>query len=152
MNYNDFPILDDNAYQFLKEQYNTHEFSRDVCVDKIFFNLHECKSCCLGLADKLNLKLTQAIKACIEELDKILNNLDATFNFNKPAHEIKEINIFSLLNKLVVTASNFNLWQAEEEKEYFKQLANNNLKNLLKIIENIINALENSNFYLFKHM
>ncbi len=154
MNYNDFPILDDDTYRMMMNEYNnTLPFDRNTTINKLFLELDECKNFCLGLTKHVNKKIQLAVEKAKIEIEKILENFHATFTINvKSQKEIKDFNLFTFIKKLINSISSMNIWANNEQKTYYKNLASMNIVTLIKILVEIIEALENSNLHLFKFM
>lgn len=154
MNYNDYPILDDNTYTFLKEQFNkTISYERNTTVAQIYNTLIECKNLCYGTNKFLNKKIQNCIEESNVEIDKILNNLSTIFkNPSTVKNNIQTFNLFSLLKKLTTCLSLTLTWHKNEEKVYYKNLAFSCQENIIKIIFNFLNILEKNNIILFKYM
>ena len=151
MNYNDYPILDENAYEFIKEKYSKlMPFNRDELTTKLLNKLEECKSICLGL-NNINFKLKKVVADCYNNLSSFSGSLQNLFNKTIKC-EIKEFNIFSLLLNLVECSIITNQWYNHEEKEYYKNLANNLLQQLQSNTKTILETLLYSNVFTFKHM
>ena len=156
MNYNDFPILNDDTYNYLKNKYNElnneHEFDRVTSITKICFYLNECMGSCKSLKNKLNVKLRNSIEFASDEINKIISSLNETFNINLNSNTIKEFNLFTFLKYLTYAIELFINWSYKEEKEYYKKVCNNCLNSLIESLKRIMEALENSNISLYKYM
>ena len=153
MNYNDYPILDDEQYDFLKNKYlQQKNFNRDEAAFYIYSDLLTCHNACPMLITKLNKFLRASLNECQAKLKELIENFEATFNYKKNKIEIKEINLFNFLKKLVNLQKNLINWQKLEQKEYFIQLINNFLKEINEMLISTLSALENSNVPLFRFM
>lgn len=156
MIYNDNPILDDDTYRFIMSQYEkVLPFDRKLCLSHLFDDFNECLSICYGLEEKMNKKIEEAIIFTENEMKKLIDNLNATFNFDHNQNQKKEIltfNIFNLLKKLIKIMKNLQNWDKNEQKEYYKKLSKSTADSILSTIEKIIEALEFSNIHFFKHM
>ena len=152
MNYNDFPILSDTDYNFLNEKFNSENFERYDCVSKIYLLLNETKFLFYEV-NNINYKLKKSLLNCKQNLQKLQDNLTATFTLNyEPKKEIKNNNLFSFINKIFEIAKLYKLWFENEDKEYYKKLALNSLEILFNSISDILTVLEKINIILFKHM
>ena len=156
MNYNDFPILNDDTYNYLKNKYSElnseQTFDRVTSINKICFYLNECTGSCKSLKNKLNVKLRNSIEFASDEINKIISSLNETFNINLNSNIIKEFNLFTFLKYLTYAIELFINWSYKEEKEYYKKVCNNCLNSLIKCVKKIMEALENSNISLYKYM
>lgn len=156
MNYNDFPILNDDTYNYLKNKYSElnseQTFDRVTSINKICFYLNECTGSCKSLKNKLNVKLSNSIEFASDEINKIISSLNETFNINLNSNIIKEFNLFTFLKYLTYAIELFINWSYKEEKEYYKKVCNNCLNSLIECVKKIMEALENSNISLYKYM
>lgn len=156
MNYNDFPILNDDTYNYLKNKYSElnseQTFDRVTSINKICFYLNECTGSCKSLKNKLNVKLRNSIEFANDEINKIISSLNETFNINLNSNVIKEFNLFTFLKYLTYAIELFINWSYKEEKEYYKKVCNNCLNSLIECVKKIMEALENSNISLYKYM
>ena len=152
MNYNDFPILNDLEYNFLNKQFSTIEFNRKDVLTKISYELNSIVNTNLGSKEKFNNKIKQELKNAIETSNKWLNNFSSQFNLTIKNLEISNLNIFSMLKKLNTTISFLLVLVKNETKEYYKTLAINCANELILSSSNILQALNESNLILFKHM
>ena len=156
MNYNDFPILNDDTYNYLKNKYSElnseQTFDRVTSINKICFYLNECAGGCKSLKNKLNVKLSNFIEFASDEINKIISSLNETFNINLNSNIIKEFNLFTFLKYLTYAIELFINWSYKEEKEYYKKVCNNCLNSLIECVKKIMEALENSNISLYKYM
>ena len=154
MNYNDFPILSNDEYKFLNEQYSLNpSFDRKTYLFKICTELLSCINICVGLNGRFNSKICYTISDSKQVLEKILNNLTSTFNISMSSQkEISNFNLFTFLKKIINTVSLITSLTNFEQKEYYKTMLTKSTNELLKILENIITALENSNLHFFTHM
>lgn len=152
MNYNDFPILNNDDYKFLNEKFNQTNFERHDCVVKIFLLLNETKFSFYEMKN-LNYKIKNALLICKQDLQKLQDNLIATFTLNfEPQTEIKNINLFAFINKLFKILKLYKTWFENENKEYYKKLALNSTEILFNNISQILSILEKLNIILFKYM
>lgn len=154
MKYNDFPILNNDEYNLINSHFfNTEKFDRKTTLIKICNNISCCKNLCLELSSKHNLKIRNAINHTYEILNKLNENLSSSFNLNiLPNNTIKTCSLFDFMKKITNINSLILEWSKNEQKEYFKSIALNTMKDLVDILKAIISALEESNIILFKHM
>lgn len=154
MNYNDFPILNNEQYDLLQQNYNSNKTDRNTHINHILINLHECKFTCLNIKD-CNKNITVAISNTLTTIDSIINNFNTLTNAplnTTTTLKVNNFNPFKFLNKLLNCISLFYNWQNNESKDYFKNLANTYYLDLNKCLANIISALEQSNIRLYKYM
>lgn len=154
MNYNDFPILNDDNYRMIQSEYEKFlPFNRKSQIDKLYFTLEECRHLCFGLDKKYNKLISTAILKTKTEIEKIMDNLHATFNLNiEYRKEINEFNLFTFIKKIINSISEFKEWYTKEEKEYYKKISSNSMSSLLSCLNDLITSLENSNLHIFKYM
>lgn len=153
MNYNDFPILSDDAYDFLRDKYkNEMTFDRETSINKVCYYLNECVGSCKSLKSKLNLKLRQAIEFVDTQINKTLSSLNETFDIRVSSNSIKEFNLFTFLKYLASSIEMLINLGYKEEKEYYKKVYNICLNSLIESIKKILEALETSNIGLYKFM
>lgn len=153
MNYDDFPILNEQNYNLINEQYNFQQpFERHNCIVKIYLSLNEIKYFFYEL-NNINFKIKSVLLNCKQNIQKLQDNLTATFTINTDTQKtIKSSNLFSLINKITLTSKLYKQWIENEEKEYYKKLALNSLEILLNSTSEILSVLEKSNVILFKYM
>lgn len=153
-NYNDFPILDEQVYRYMTEQYNkVKDFDRRNIVGKIFIQLNECKKSCYCLVGKFNSKIKEVVENAKSELDIILENYQLTFGSNfDVSNEVKNVGLFSFLKKLTSIILQLEEWLTLEEKDYYKKIADNTLVKVTNVLLNFMSAIEQSNLLLFKYM
>ena len=157
MDYNDFQIMDDSAYEMIKHSYEnifqTPTFERGNHIETICSELKKASNSTFTLKENLNFQIRKQIEKTNQILLKNFDNLTNLFNINiKQQQQIKGFNIFSFLNQLIKIFSLLQTWQTNETKEYFKSVAKNSLNEILSSTQVIIKELENSNIIFFKHM
>lgn len=153
MNYNDYPILEEEQYKFLQEKFSeSFAFDRKESTFLIYSALQECANACPQLYPKVNKALADCLKQCKGELDKAISNLEATFNLHTNNTEIKETNLFGFLTKISKTLLQINLWQQKEQKEYFKLFALQLSNGLINAMHQILLSLQTCNIQLYKHL
>lgn len=153
MRYNDFPILNDNEYKFLNEQFNNSSFNKKEILTKICFELNTIINFNFTNKEKFNNKIKQEIFNGIEIANKWLNNFSSQFNISlKSTTNIVNINIFSLLKKFNTVIYQLTTLIKHESKEYYKSLAINCINEIISTSSNILQALNESNLILFKYM
>lgn len=153
MNYNDFPILTNQEYQLMNENFSTIQPNRKAQISKICFEINTCKNSTLTLSNKFNKKICDSLNQTHTTLEKLLNNLTSTFNINETSNNtIVDMNIFSFLNKVVNIISLIQVWSTTEEKTYYKSIAQKSIVELLNILNSLIKSLQLSNVQFFKYM
>ena len=154
MMYNDFPILTENEYEFMNENFkNSQQFSRPRFLDIVCFNLKKLQH----FSSFSNVKMSTKLKNCFMDsnitINKLINNLTSTFNHNEtPLKDVHNLTIFSYLKLVVENLTILDQWIKQEHKEYYKTLISNTRTELQNICLNVLTVLESSNVYLFKHM
>lgn len=152
MEYNDYPILTDEQYKLLNEQFLATPNTRKENVFKIFCAIAELINATPILQTKVNLNIFNSLAFAEKEMQKCLSNLKANFNLELNKKEVADINIFVFLKKLAKIMQNLILWQQTEQKEYYKQFALSLNCCLNNVNLNLISALASSNINLHKFM
>lgn len=153
MEYNDFPILNNNEYKIINEHLLQ---SSHFCRSSLTLNICNNLSYCISLCDSNRIQLNHNIKNVLfqtkQTMQKILENIKETFNIKLTNSQYYNFNLFTLLKKLSNTSTLFCNWIDNEQKTFYKTFAHKNNIEILKCIEKLLEALENSNIYFFKHM
>ncbi len=153
MEYNDYPILNDEEYKFLENKFNENiSFNRDENIYYIFNDLLTLQNATPLLVAKSNQVLRQGLQMAEGELKKLVENFNSTFNFKINKNEIKEKNLFNFLKMLANLQKKLIFWHKFEQKEYFKQFSLNSLNTVNEILLGLVTALENSNIQLYRFM
>lgn len=151
MIYNDFPILNDEAYDFLKDKFDSAmPENRNVVVSKLFAGVLSCLSHIMGAKGDENREIKLALKKIEIELNKIEQNLSDNFNIYAEKKLVKTLNIFSLLKELNLCCKLSLAWLENEKKEYLKALAQSALNSLLDCQQEIITALNKCTIKIFR--
>ncbi len=150
--YDDFPILDNESYLNLMHAYETKPKDRNVFINLIYTDLEQCKQICLGISPDINKKIRDVICESKKELDKICDNLKSSFSISISVKEVKTFNIFTFVKCLSSALENFSLWEHNEEKQYYKTLANFSTISLINIIKNVMTVLEDKNIKIYKYL
>ena len=153
--YNDFPILSNNEYEKLKEQYNSaNNFSRIQPLNQICSLIHDCNnSFQLNCNQKINNKIKSELTESNSTLIKILENLKTTFTVElNNTKSITSFNLFSYLKKLMTCIRLLNNWLKYEKKEFYKSIIISTRSDIENIILNLFTQLEKINIYFFKYM
>ncbi len=152
--YNDSPILSNEDYLLISQQYEKAKiYQRTESLAKLFNAIHICKQFCFAPPTQLNKRLTLAVKQTGAVVNTILDNLSTAFNVEKQkVCEIRQVNIFSFVKSLA-EASKLSLdVYLNEEKEYIKKICMSNIKLLNEELEKILAILEISEVRTFKFM
>lgn len=154
MDYNDFPILDDDKYQLIQSQYeNFLPFNRKDNVNKIYLLLEECRHLCFGLTKQYNANINRSIFNTLHELERVMDNFNSTFSIKLDyKKQISEFNLFQFLKKLIECVKEISLWNLKEDKVYYKKFSHDNHIIILNCVYNLVSVLENSNIRIFKFM
>lgn len=154
MKYDDFPILNNENYEYLSNLYNQTQPQNKSQLHSQFYNkLSQLEHSTSTLNLNVNTLLRNTLKENKNNTTQILENLRAVLNIQKPPiNNIKIFNIFSYLKNLLTCLDLCSQIILLEDKIYYKKFFNNAQKSILKMINNIILSLENSNIILFKHM
>ena len=152
MKYEDFPILQNEQYQFLNEHFNIQKFDRDGLLHKLCNQIICCINTLNTIRSQHNKKTTLSINTTCETLEKQLSNLTTLFKANIYNHEFKESNIFVALKKLSELVKSYIEWHNQETKEYYKRLALRSSKEIIIHLTETLSVLAESEFSFFKHM
>jgi len=153
MNYEDFPILDDNTYKIMREQYNTNKLDKHEIIAYIFSKLNQLELCEIANINKLNKPLILALENSKNVIKNILDDFIKLFNLNKhQTNTIRTINIFSYINLINSIMQDLKKLYPILEKQFYKNFTNQTIDNLLNSNTIIFSALEHSNIYFFKYM
>ncbi len=152
MNYDDFPILKNEDYQILNEQFNIVQFDRKSTLKNLCSELSVCSNSCLSLYSLHNSKTQKALKETHICLEKIFGNLTSFFNISHKNDTILNLNLFSFLKKISSLINGFLNWAKLEHKEYYKSLAFKSAEEICNHLKIIFSSLEESNILTFKHM
>lgn len=153
MEYNDFKILSNEQYDMLNKQYVINENIEMDILNNLFLNFDQCKSFCFGLSNKVNKQIQQALNNARQEYDKLINNLNLTFNITAHTPQtIQSFNLFSFAKKVVeglILVQQLCFVSANKKISNFVCATT---KTILEILSNLFSALEKSNIHLFKYM
>ena len=154
MNYSDFQILSNEAYQIINEKYSsTSKPDRKSILFQICKELKTCSNFCFNLENKYNFKIRKSIELANSCIIKLYNNLQTTFNlYNNPNLSVENFNLFGFLKKLTNIISLFSSWNNLEAKEYYKSICEKSISDLLDVFQNILSSLEESDIRFYKHM
>ena len=154
MNYDDFPILNDEGYEILKKNYSTpSKPNRRDLVFKICQTLSNLVCSCFEFEDVYNKKIITSIEQTKEILLKHMDNFTELFNIKLEGNKkVKAFNVFSFLKDLTKLPILFNKWSDIEEKEYYKITAQKSMAEIFNCIEEILSVLQTSNIKFYKYM
>ena len=153
MEYNDFPILNDEEYKFLENKFSENiSFNRDENIFYIFSDLSILFNATPLLIAKSNSFIREGLEMAKSELEKLVENFNSTFNLKINKNEIKEKNLFNFLKMLANLQKKLIFWHKFEQKEYFKQFSLNTINSVNEILLSLTTALENSNIQLYRFM
>ena len=153
MNYNDFPVLNDEQYRQLQDKYNEQtDFDRNECCYSIYSELTACANSITLLFPQLNPQLIATLQEAKIKIEKSISNFEAVFNLSPKQIEIKEINLFNFLKNLTKIQKKLIKWLKNEQKEYFKQFILNLLENISSMLFDLLSAVESANLRIFKHI
>ncbi|MBR4998675.1 MAG: hypothetical protein IKY10_02230, partial [Clostridia bacterium] len=149
-----FPILNNFEYDILNKQYlKEKQFDRNQNIYKLFIGILKCANSCNSINGNFNLQLKLTINNTANVLKKHADNMKSLFGFETPSiTQIKTCSIFALIKNLISILKQLQEWHTRETKEYYKNIAHNSSMELFEEIESIISAIDNSSFFLFKHM
>lgn len=152
MEYNDFPILTNDEYNKMKNEYlNKLSNKNEIYISDICINLFDCINICNGLNSNYDKTLRTIIENAKIELNELYSNISFSYKIeHKPKSEVKDFNVFILLKIIIKIISS---------TERIKSSFDNNEKTLLSsvefklitILESIINHLSNKQIFIMKH-
>lgn len=154
MEYDDFPILSENSYDYISKKYaDQKDFDRPFLIGQIYTNLEELKVCEFICFKDFNVNLCKELvqtKICISRL---IENLNSTFNLhNTKTASVKNINIFEFIEKIFETINILQSWFANEDKEYYKKISQLFIEELFFSGKNILKTLSTSHVQFFKYI
>ncbi len=154
MMYEDFKILNDDQYNLISEQLQNQKIcSQAEIANKLFLTLDQCKSFCFGLNNQVNKRIQNALLYARNQLDKLINNVNISFNIDAHSMQIvTDLNIFAFAKKLIEAVQTVEELLHQPNSEKFSHFSLPTISTLLDIINQLFDALENSNIHLFKHM
>lgn len=154
MMYEDFKILNDDQYNLISEQLQNQKIcSQAEIANKLFLTLDQCKSFCFGLNNQVNKRIQNALLYARNQLDKLINNVNISFNIDAHSTQIvTDLNIFAFAKKLIEAVQTVEELLLQPNSEKFFHFSLSTTSTLLDIINQLFDALENSNIHLFKHM
>jgi len=153
MNYNDFPILNNEDYKLINEQFNqTQVFDRKTQASKIYIELINLKNSSFKELNSYNKKILSALNTTIKTTTKLIDNLISLFNTPQTDHNTTNASLFSFINRTINCIKLFSNWETNEPKEYYKNIAHKSLLELTSSLQEIFLALDDSNLLFFKHM
>lgn len=154
MNYNDFPILNNDEYNLINNHYlNKTIFDRKKLLSQINNEIINCINLSFNIQANFNLKIRKSIENMHKNLVKIQTNLTTTFNLDIVFNQnFSNFNLFSFINRILNIINQLTNLILNEQKEYYKKLINKNIEDLICALKEIFLALDNSNLLFFKHM
>ncbi len=153
MNYNDFPILNNDEYELINQQFSSNlPFERKFHLLQICKEINLCSSSCFVISSQYNQKIIHTLSATNKTLTKLFDNLTSLFNLNNKATTIENFSIFTFIKKLINLNNLFQDWIANEKKEYYIAIAQKSIKEINSCVTDICSALDESNLHFYKHM
>lgn len=151
MNYEDFPILSNNDYELLKQEFSIPKQNREKALIKVLSLLLSFCTCNIT-SKKLNTKILNTINQTKQVCIKIENNFSSLFNLTYSHHEIENLNLFSMIKKLLLASKELNILAENEAKIYYKKTFINSSKELIVSALDILSTLQDSYIITFNHM
>lgn len=152
MNYNDFPIMNDEDYLKLNTLYSQPQTDKHRLMFDLCTKLNQCRNMCFFITDNHNKKIKDSLLGASKTLTKLFNNFSSTFNIQPSNNQITEGNIFLFMKLLNSTIKLLQSWAEIEKKEYYQKLISNSSLEILEILDQLFGALLTSNISFFKHM
>ena len=154
MNYNDFPILNNEEYNLLNEHYSSlYPFNRKELINNLCLEINICCNTCLKLSNQFNPQIRNSINNSHQTLIKLFNNFSSLFNVQiKPNQLMDNLSIFTFIKRIINITKLLNQWLVNENKEYYISIIKKSILDIFNSLENIFSSLEKSNLLFFKHM
>lgn len=154
MRYSDFPILSNEEYAHINEQFSRFAtFGRYEALEVLCSKIQHTINYNIDVLSNFNKKTTQEIKSASSILSKILNSLTCQFNIHlKQEPNITKFNLFSFSKNINSILTLLVKWLENEEKEYYKTICKNCIYEILNAQKNIFSVLENSSVNFHKYM
>jgi hypothetical protein len=152
MNYDDFPILNNEAYNLINAEYTKQNTcNRNQHIYKIFTLISKCES--FSIPKSLNIK----IKTIINNLLKILGNIKENLktienNANFSLKNTINFNLFEFLNIFLNILLEFILWKSTEHKDYILSIITNGELSIARELISSIEVLKSLNITIFTYM
>ena len=146
MNYNDFPILNNEDYLLINSHYeNKVPFDRKKNLYKIISTISLAKTICCNLANKYNSQIQKEIANIFTTFTKLEDNLISIFNLSDSTqHTTRSFNIFSLQKSTAEIIELILNWNQHEPKQYYKTISHNFTCELLTSLNKLILSMEKS--------
>ena len=153
MEFNDYPILTDDQYNLMRQEYQSSLFfDRKNIAHKLFYILNDCNNMFYSINIKFNLKTTNAITNLNKEISKICESLAINFNIENSVSQVKDFNLFKYLRNISLAMNELIIWLTHEEKEFYKKTIQSFFSLLLEKENELFLKLEQSNIQFYKHM
>lgn len=154
MKFNDFPILTNDEYDKMRNEYISKQINnQELLFVEICNMLVDCESICNGLNKNVNKAIRLVVEKSKNEIGELLSDLIYSFKItNNSSKNVKNFNIFSLQKNLIEI-----ILKIQKHKLLNKELIKDTLlfsieSKITTILNNIINVLSDSNIYIFKHI
>ena len=153
MNYNDYPILTNQEYETISNNFNFSKPERKTVCTNLYQELASTLDICSNILNKYNHTITNQLKSLQISISNIIENLKANFTFSSfQFSSYSNSNIFKLIIKIQNCLKLSHNWCLTEEKDYYKNMAKTIYNKVFELNYNLISAIEKSNVKLFKHM
>lgn len=152
MNYEDFPILNDETYNLMRSEYsNQPSFNRNQHIQKILTLINRCKS--ISLPASLNLKIKTIVEKLLKILENIEKNLKIIENFNNFSQKTSiNFNLFEFFNIFLNILFELNSWKTGEHKDYYSSIISRSEQSIMLELISAMEILKGLNITIFKHM
>ena len=154
MDYNDFPILNNDEYLFLNSQYlQESSLDKKTIIARILNKVSASINGCYALDRIYNTYIQKEISSTFETLKKVEANLHSIFNIEAdPPATTKSFNIFNLIKSLNEIIKLLFEWTQNENKQYHKATAYKTSFELINNLERLLSAMIKSKIDFYKHM
>jgi len=151
MNYEDFPILSNADYELLKRELSFPKSDRIKSIEPITQALHTLSNCC-STTKKLNTKIINSINQAKKICSKQQNNFSSLFNIPTANNQIENLNLFTMIKKILFTSRDLAILAEDENKIYYKKLFLKSSQELIATAADILSTLQDSYIVTFNHM
>ena len=153
-NYNDFPILNEEQYLKLSEQYNLKNLaptSKQSLTQQIFNLLNFSIKSLININHNLNTNISEKMNNHIKKLNDIYDSFKFLYPSIKNNQNEQTDNIFFALSRLTESANATQELIAVEDKKYYKSNLARLQNKLMTALSEILMTLSKLSYKTFKH-
>lgn len=152
MDYNDFPILDDISYSIIRERFNNSAPTHHELIANIFTSLELLINSEIKNINQFNKSITTSLNNNKQNIKSISDNFSTLFNLTYTENSnIKNLNIFTFVNKEIKICKDISTLINKVEKNYLKQSLSQMCDDILSSSSEILSALETTSMHIFKY-